>query len=37
MFPFPTPTNQILNVENAIKESKSKSKKDNDDKMVFRS
>lgn len=37
MFPFPTPTNQLLQVENAIKESKSKAKRENDDKMVFRS
>lgn len=37
MFTFPTPTNNLLNVENAIKESKSKAKRENDDKMVFRS
>lgn len=37
MFTFPTPTNNLLNVENAIKESKSKTKRENDDKMVFRS
>lgn len=37
MFTFPTPTNNLLTVENAIKESKSKAKRENDDKMVFRS
>jgi hypothetical protein len=37
MFPFQPPTNQILNVENAIKESKNKHKKENEDRMVFRS
>lgn len=37
MFPFPTPSNQILNVEKAIQESKSKQKRENEDKMVFRS
>jgi hypothetical protein len=37
MFPFPTPVNQIKNVERAIQESKDKIKKENDDKMVYRS
>jgi hypothetical protein len=37
MFPFPIPTNEIVRVENAIKDSKTKQKKEQDDKMVFRS
>jgi len=37
MFPFPIPTNEIIRVENAIKDSKTKHKKEQDDKMVFRS
>jgi len=36
MFPFKTPVNQILQVENAIKESRTKQKRENDDKMVMR-
>ena len=37
MFPFPIPSNEVKKVEDAIKESKSKIKKEHDDKMVFRS
>lgn len=37
MFPFKTPTNQFLQVENAIRDSKTKQKKENDDKLVMRS
>jgi hypothetical protein len=37
MFPFPTPTNEILRVENAIQESKTRLKKEHEDKMVMRS
>lgn len=37
MFSFPTPTNEIIRVENAIKDSKTKQKKEQDDKMVYRS
>lgn len=37
MFPFPTPKNEILNVEKAIQESKNKLKKENEEKMVYRS
>jgi len=37
MFPFPTPTNEILRVEHAIQESKTRLKKEHEDKMVFRS
>lgn len=37
MFPFPVPNNEVQKVEDAIKESKSKIKKEHDDKMVYRS
>ena len=37
MFPFPVPSNEVQKVEDAIKESKSKIKKEHDDKMVYRS
>ena len=36
MFPFPIPENKLQNVENAIKESKTKQKKENDEKMMYR-
>jgi hypothetical protein len=37
MFPFPTPKNEIVNVEKAIQASKLKIKKEHEDKTLFRS
>ena len=37
MFPFPTPKNEIITVEKAIQESKSKMKREHEDKTIMRS